>query len=269
MIGRGTRLCKNFTCIDQIDGEYTDKRRFLIFDYCGNFEYFRAHKEGFKSKETKTLSENIFGKQVRLISLLQEKDYAEEDYRNWRRTLVDTCLKQIRALNTELTAVKLKLRYVEKYKKESAFTLLSEGDKGDLLQHIAPLIQVDDTDELAKRFDNFMYGMILMWSERMPAFKYAKKQLCSIASALEQKVSIPQIKEKLDVIQSINSDDFWNANDILLFEKIREELRELIKFLDSDAGKEPIITRLTDPIILQQDGEQLDSAYDFEDYRKK
>lgn len=269
MIGRGTRLCKGLTCIDRIDGEYTDKRRFLIFDYCGNFEYFRAHKEGFESKETKTLSENIFGKQVRLISLLQENDYAEEDYRNWRKVLSDTCLQQIRALNTELTAVKLKLRYVEKYKKESAFALLSEGDKGELLQHIAPLIQVDDTDELAKRFDNFMYGMMLAWAEHTPTFKYAKKQLCSIASALEQKVSIPQIKEKLDVIQSINSDDFWNANDILLFEKIREELRELIKFLDSDAGKEPIITRLTDPIILQQDGEQLDSAYDFEDYRKK
>lgn len=269
MIGRGTRLCTGLTCIDRIDGEYTDKRRFLIFDYCGNFEYFRAHKEGFESKETKTLSENIFGKQVRLISLLQENDYAEEDYRNWRKVLSDTCLQQIRALNTELTAVKLKLRYVEKYKKESAFALLSEGDKGELLQHIAPLIQVDDTDELAKRFDNFMYGMMLAWAEHTPAFKYAKKQLCGIASALEQKVSIPQIKEKLDMIQSINSDDFWNANDILLFEKIREELRELIKFLDSDAGKEPIITRLTDPIILQQDGEQLDSAYDFEDYRKK
>lgn len=269
MIGRGTRLCKGLTCIDRIDGEYTDKRRFLIFDYCGNFEYFRAHKEGFESRETKTLSENIFGKQVRLISLLQENDYAEEDYRNWRNVLSDTCLQQIRALNTELTAVKLKLRYIEKYKKESAFALLSEGDKGELLQHIAPLIQVDDTDELAKRFDNFMYGMMLAWAEHTPAFKYAKKQLCSIASALEQKVSIPQIKEKLDVIQSINSDDFWNANDILLFEKIREELRELIKFLDSDAGKEPIITRLTDPIILQQDGEQLDSAYDFEDYQKK
>lgn len=269
MIGRGTRLCKGLTCIDRIDGEYTGKRRFLIFDYCGNFEYFRAHKEGFESKETKTLSENIFGKQVRLISLLQENDYAEEDYRNWRKVLSDTCLQQIRALNTELTAVKLKLRYVEKYKKESAFALLSEGDKGELLQHIAPLIQVDDTDELAKRFDNFMYGMMLAWAEHTPVFKYAKKQLCSIASALEQKVSIPQIKEKLDVIQSINSDGFWNANDILLFEKIREELRELIKFLDSDAGKEPIITRLTDPIILQQDGEQLDSAYDFEDYRKK
>lgn len=39
MIGRGTRLCQNLTCIDQIDGEYTGKKRFLIFDYCRNFEF--------------------------------------------------------------------------------------------------------------------------------------------------------------------------------------------------------------------------------------
>ena len=48
MIGRGTRLCEGLTCIDQIDGEYTDKRRFLIFDYCGNFEFFREYKEPYQ-----------------------------------------------------------------------------------------------------------------------------------------------------------------------------------------------------------------------------
>ena len=49
MIGRGTRLCKGLSCVDQVDGAYTDKRRFLIFDYCGNFEYFREHKEGYEA----------------------------------------------------------------------------------------------------------------------------------------------------------------------------------------------------------------------------
>ena len=56
MIGRGTRLCKGLTCTDQIDGEYTDKRRFLILDYCGNFEYFREYKEGYETREAKSLS---------------------------------------------------------------------------------------------------------------------------------------------------------------------------------------------------------------------
>lgn len=39
MIGRGTRLCPNL-----IDGK--DKKYFLIFDYCSNFEYFDEHPEG-------------------------------------------------------------------------------------------------------------------------------------------------------------------------------------------------------------------------------
>lgn len=269
MIGRGTRLCKDLTCIDQIDGEYTDKRRFLIFDYCGNFEFFREHKEGFESKETKTLSENIFGKQVKLISLLQESAFSDDAYQKWRATLVSTCQSQVKDLNMELVSVKLQLQFVEKYKKEKAFDSLGEGDKGELLQHIAPIVRLNDEDELAKRFDNFMYGLILASMEQMPAFKYAKKQLCDIATLLERKVSIPQVKEKMPIIQEINTDEFWVANDILLFEKVREELRELMKFLDRNPQKKPIITRLTDPILAQQEGVLLEQAYDFEDYRDK
>lgn len=269
MIGRGTRLCKDLTCIDQVDGEYTGKRRFLIFDYCGNFEFFREHKEGYESKETKTLSENIFGKQVKLISLLQESSFSEGVYQKWRAALVATCQSQVKELNVELVSVKLQLQYVEKYKKENVFDFLSEGDKGELLQYIAPIVRLNDDDELAKRFDNFMYGLILASMEQMPAFKYAKKQLCDIATLLERKVSIPQVQEKLPIIQEINTDEFWAANDILLFEKVREELRELMKFLDRNPQKKPIITRLTDPILAQQEGVQLEQAYDFEDYRDK
>lgn len=269
MIGRGTRLCKELTCIDQVDGEYADKRRFLIFDYCGNFEFFREHKEGFESKETKTLSENIFGKQVKLISLLQESAFSDDAYQKWRAALVSTCQSQVKDLNMELVSVKLQLQFVEKYKKEKAFDSLGEGDKGELLQHIAPIVRLNDEDELAKRFDNFMYGLILASMEQMPAFKYAKKQLCGIATLLERKVSIPQVKEKMPIIQEINTDEFWVANDILLFEKVREELRELMKFLDRNPQKKPIITRLTDPILAQQEGVLLEQAYDFEDYRDK
>lgn len=83
MIGRGTRLCKELTCQDEIDGEYTDKRRFMIFDYCGNFEYFRTHKEGYEARETKSLSENIFGKRIRLAVALQESAFSEDSYQVW------------------------------------------------------------------------------------------------------------------------------------------------------------------------------------------
>lgn len=270
MIGRGTRLCKGLSCVDQIGGVYTNKRRFLIFDYCGNFEYFREHKEGYEARETKTLSENIFGKQIKISMALQESTFAGENYQLWRNELVETCHKQVTALNPELISVKLRMQYVEKYKKQDAFLSISEGDKGELLTQIAPLVQSEETDEFAKRFDNFMYGLILAHIEQMPAFKYAKKQLCDTASLLERKANIPQIKEKLPLLQEIHTDVFWDANDILLFEKVRKELRGLIRFLDEDdGGQKRIITKLTDPIIGSQEGVQLDTAYDFEDYRAK
>lgn len=269
MIGRGTRLSKELTCIDQIDGEYTAKRRFLIFDYCGNFEYFRAHKEGFESRETKTLSENIFGKQIRIAVALQESAFAGDDYQSWRSELVDTCYSQVLALNTDLIAVRLHIQSVEKFKKPGAFNYISEGDKGELMQQIAPIVHLDDNDEFAKRFDNFMFGLMIAQIEQMPSLKNAQKQLRDIGTLLERKVSIPQVKAKLPIIKEVNTDAFWDANDILLYERVRKELRDLIKFLNDVDPRKPIITRLSDPIIDQKEGDPMEPGYDFEDYRAK
>lgn len=269
MIGRGTRLSKELTCIDQIDGEYTAKRRFLIFDYCGNFEYFRAHKEGFESRETKTLSENIFGKQIRIAVALQESAFAGDDYQSWRSELVETCYSQVLALNTDLIAVRLHIQSVEKFKKPGAFNYISEGDKGELMQQIAPIVHLDDNDEFAKRFDNFMYGLVIAQIEQMPSLKNAQKQLRDIGTLLERKVSIPQVKAKLPIIKEVNTDAFWDANDVLLYERVRKELRELIKFLNDVDPRKPIITRLSDPIIDQKEGDPMEPGYDFEDYRAK
>ena len=270
MIGRGTRLCKGLTCTDQIDGEYTDKKRFLIFDYCGNFEYFRAHKEGYETKEAKSLTENIFGKQVKLAVMLQESTYAEDEYQEWRSELVGTCYAQVLELNTELIAVKLRMQSVEKFKRPGSFDFINEGDKGELLQQIAPIVRLDDTDEYAKRFDNFMYGLMISAMAQMPSFQYAQRQLRDIGTLLERKISIPQVKAKLMIIKEVNTDAFWEANNILLFEKVRKELRGLMQFLvEIGPVKNLIITRLKDPIIGEQEGVQLEPPYDFEDYRAK
>lgn len=76
MIGRGTRLCKGLTCTDQIDGEYTDKRRFMIFDYCGNFEFFRQRKLTHNIK----LSEGDYKELERVLTqeLGTKADYVRE-----------------------------------------------------------------------------------------------------------------------------------------------------------------------------------------------
>ena len=165
MIGRGTRLCPDLECVDMRNGEYRGKKYFLIFDYCGNFEYFRQHMNFIGDGETRTLSENIFIKRIRLVKDLQQAAYADEKYQDWRRSLVETCHKQVVELNPSLFSVKLHLRYVEKYKNKAAFRALSEGDCGELNKEIAPLVSDMEKDESAKRFDNLMYGLMLAHME--------------------------------------------------------------------------------------------------------
>ena len=269
MIGRGTRLCKGLICSDQIDGEYNDKRRFLIFDYCGNFEFFRANINGFQSKEVKSLTENIFIKQLNIAILMQDAIYADESYQAWRSELVSTFYNQVHALNTDLISVRLNLQSVEKFKRDEAFSYISESDRGELISHIAPIVKHDDKDEMAKRFDNFMYGLIIADIKKLPSFVKAQKQLQNIAKALEEKISIPQVKAKLPIIQEINSEEFWNDKDILLFEKIRKELRDLIKFLVEITEKMPIYTKLEDPIIDKGEGSPAAIEDPFENYRAK
>ena len=95
MIGRGTRLCKGLSCVDQVDGVYTDKRRFLIFDYCGNFEYFREHKEGYEARETKTLSENISASRLKLLWLCKKAPLQEKTTRRGETNLLRPAINKL------------------------------------------------------------------------------------------------------------------------------------------------------------------------------
>lgn len=269
MIGRGTRLCKDLNCTDRIDGEYTDKRRFLIFDYCGNFEFFRENINGYESAETKSLTENIFCKQVRLIFGLQESGFSDTEYQDFRTVLVNKCKNNISRLSYDLVSVRLKKEYVEKFKNADSFSALSEMDKYELINHIAPIITSEDTDEFAKRFDNFMYGIMLANMEKLRTMGYMKNQLCRTASLLEKKANIPQIQQKIRLIKDIQTDDFWQDISIIILEKVRCELRDLIQFLNDGNSVHKIFTDLSDSVTAQKEGEILGAAYDFEDYRKK
>ena len=161
------------------------------------------------------------------------------------------------------------MEYVEKFKKNEKWVSLSDMDISELQKHIAPLITTNDTDEYAKRFDNFMYGMMLANIDKLPTMNYLKNQLCLTAEALERKATIPQVKQKLTLIKDIQTDTFWDNISILTMEKVRQELRDLMQFLVQGPGKPKIFTKLDDPVLDSKEGDALGAAYDFEDYRKK
>ncbi|MEB3103963.1 DEAD/DEAH box helicase family protein [Ferviditalea candida] len=236
MIGRGTRLWKN------LFGEGQHKTHFVIFDYLGNFEFFRQNQEGLQGSETPSLSEAIFAKRVRLIHHLQHAVFADEPHQKLRTELVETVLHQIKQLNPELVSVKMKLQYIEKYKLAAAFVCLSDTDKHHMIEHLAPIVYLDEPDEFAKRFDNLMYGLMLAVIEGTPQFKKTKTQLGAICANLAKRATIPQIKEKLELINTVRTEEFWRDAGLLDFEKVRVELRHLIKLTVDDDKISPIYT---------------------------
>jgi type I restriction enzyme R subunit len=61
MIGRGTRLCPN------IFGPGKDKEFFLIFDICGNFEFFEDFPDGYNPTTAKPLHQQLFEAQLDIV----------------------------------------------------------------------------------------------------------------------------------------------------------------------------------------------------------
>ena len=273
MIGRGTRLCPELDCVDHLNKAYKGKRYFFIFDYCGNFDFFRTQPNGIEGSAVKTLSEAIFSKKIELIKELQEPAYAACEYQALRSSLVAACVKNINALIDEdgsmRVAVKLKSRYINKFKEQTAFTSLDVQDKGELLEHVAPLVSLYDTDINAKRFDNLLYSlMLVVLVENNPGIAYGRSQLNKTVRALEKKQTITEIKNKLPLIRQIMEPEFAKNANVLTWEKVRQELRDLIKFLDD--GSQPIIyTNLEDELLEVKAGEAMSPAYDFEDYKQK
>lgn len=270
MIGRGTRLCPELTCTDLIEREeYTGKKRFLIFDYCGNFEYFRQVKHTTEGEVPISLSENIFRKCVRLVAAFQDASKFDGAYQPWRRELTELCQGRIAGLNTDLFHVRLALKHVEKFKKPEAFICLSELDQQELTEHIAPLVHFDEADAMALRFDNFIYGFILNVLDESPLVRRDMARLVTTARLLEKKSSIPQVAAKLPLLRQISAPELWKDIDICKLEDIRRELRALIRFLDEGSKRKDIITILTDPILDSTAGIPLPEEDPFESYKMK
>lgn len=267
MIGRGTRLCPNLCCSDAESGSYQDKKYFYIFDYLRNFEFFRTHQDGIEGGETLSNAESVFGRRVRLTYHFQDVAFNDEAYQVWRKELISTVVSQIGGLNTERVSVHACRQYVDVYKNAERFDCLTEEDKTQLIGKIAPLIMSEDSDEAAVSFDNFVYGMMLAKIEKGNVQRYVSS-LTGTAKKLLQKTTIPQIKEKTEMIKTMADKAFLNGADLLSLEQIRAEIRPLIKFL-IDSKNKIVFTDLHDVRIETGNGESLPLPTSSEEYKER
>lgn len=226
MIGRGTRLCKDLFAIN------ADKKEFVIFDFCQNFEFFDAQPKGTIGKNVKSLSQRLFELRLRLSFALLSQD--ETSLKEYGQSIINQLVKQTQELNGESFIVRQHWEVVEKYRDANAWNALSELDIKELHDHIGPLMMETDQDELAKRFDALMLGIqfSVLSGEKNQAALIQK--VVATAGKLSKKASIPAVAKKMGTLKEVQQKLFWEDTTIPGIERIRIELRDIIKFLDSE-----------------------------------
>ena len=222
MIGRGTRLCPGL-----IDGE--DKNKFYIFDFCGNFEFFRMNK-GKANNNTLALSAMLFSLKAQIVYKLQDMAYQTEELIAFRKSLVQELLEKVQELDRENFAVKQHLKYVELYSDPESYKALTYEDTLVMTDELAPLVLPDPGDAKALRFDALLYGIELAY---LAGKKYAKARhdLISKVQAVAGVANIPEIMAQQELIQKILKTDYLENAGINEFENIRENIRDLIKYI--------------------------------------
>ena len=238
MIGRGTRLCPEL-----LDGD--DKERFFVFDFCGVCEFFKANK-GKEANNQVALQSAIFNLKSQIVFKLQDIEYQTEDLVSFRNKLIGELKDGISTLDKNNFAVKLHLKYVEEYARDEAYVPLSYEDTLIMAEHIAPLILPDKDDVTAVRFDSLMYGIELAYlAGKM--YTRARNDLVKKVAALSQIANIPQIMVHTELIEKVLDPAYLDAAGINEFERIRQNLRDLMKFIPK--SKLMYTTDFTDEIL--------------------
>ena len=225
MIGRGTRLCPNL-----LDGK--DKDKFYIFDFCGNFEFFRMNP-GKPTANMIALQGAIFHLKSQIAFKLQDIEYQTPELIEFRKSLVDYMVKKVQELNRESFSVRQHLKYVELFSNPDNYETLSYEDTVNIGMELAPLIIPDKDNAKALRFDHLMYGIELAY---IIGKKYnrARSDLMKKVDAISKIANVPEIMGQYDLINKILNTSYVEDAGINEFENIRENLRGLMKYIVID-----------------------------------
>ena len=226
MIGRGTRLCVDLFGIGE------DKAEFIIFDFCENFEFFNDNPKGIELSNAESISQRLFELRLRLAFVLLEQEDGE--LKNYGGALIYDLIKQTQNLNGESFIVRQHWAVVEKYRDQNSWNALSDLDVKELFDHIAPIVVETESDESAKRFDALLFDIQLSVLKGERKLSGLIQKVVAIAQKLSKKATIPAVAQRMDTIREVQEKLFCDGGSILSIERVRVELRDLVKFLDAE-----------------------------------
>ncbi len=246
MIGRGTRLCEDVFGVKQ------PKEYFLIIDAGGNFEFFEENTKGIDGLVAKPVTQQIYESRVELSILLKEE--ATEESISLANKLLDKLHADICSLDRNRRQVKMVLKTVDEFSVRTRWDKLDSFDVNTIEEHISELMVPEKVNELARRFDLMMLKMqiatLLLSSNR----KQFESSLIDIAEGLSKKYTIPAVVRSKALIESMRNPQFYKGVSQAKLEEIREEIRELVQYLDA-SNRPNVYTNLKDSEVKAKWGE--------------
>ena len=247
MIGRGTRLSKD------IFGPGMNKEYFYIFDWCGNFDYFGQKINKHEAATTQSLTERIFCLRTDIAFHLQHQQYQEDAYSKNLHDEIKTILReQVEALSDNHISVRMEWETVSHFKQSDSWTYISDVDVASLKKEISPLLAKSTLDESAKKFDAMLLLIELGFIDQEVNASKSIQRVQLIAQKLEEMASLPQVMAKMETIHEVLSEAAWQNASLQWLEKVRADLRELMKFLMGGKDKW-FIVNIDD--LISDDGE--------------
>ena len=197
---------------------------------------------------------------------LQDLAYQTERLIAYRKALVKGLSEKVQELNRENFAVKQHLKYVDLYTVEANYQTLTYEDTLMVRQELAPLIEPENDDARALRFDALVYGIELAY---LAGKKYsrARHDLLKKVSKISGVANIPEIMMQAELINKILHTNYLENAGIEDFEHIRKSLRDLMKYLPT--GKATYETTFDDEILSIEWKEAELENDDLKDYKAK
>lgn len=249
MIGRGTRLCPD------LFGPGAEKRDFRVFDFCFNFDFFRENPEGIENSGGASIGVRLFCSRVQLLQALRHNDELDPDMLI-RKSVTEKLYSEVAAMNRENFIVKMHLQAVDRYQQRKVWDKLSEDDYETLQREIAGLpseLELDDIE--SRQFDMILLRMQLACaSGEKVTLENNRRRVMDIAAQLEEKTTIPAIREQLEYLAAIQENGFWEGIGLRALEDLRIRLRDLVQFLDKKKRK-LVYTNFRDEIVGVRDEE--------------
>ena len=268
MIGRGTRLCEN------LFGEGKDKTHFIIFDYCGNFEYFDAHPDGTDGMGGRSLSQRLFEVRLDILHELQRIEYQEQEfarsYYQKTKDLLHAAVYKIKGHSARMQ-VRAEMQYVDKYSDYATWESVSPLMVKEIKVHITPLLDSGlEGFDLSIAFDIRMLDIelsMLVQGNTGMATRDVKTVRQVAQYLLTEKASIPQVFAKAEQLKTLVSEQFWDTPSLEKLEQLRVDVRDLMQFLDKSPKKQIDVN--IDDTVEPSGYEGGDTIIDIRTYREK